>query len=70
MYFFVTAAWIAVKAISYVQGNQVIPITVGILGFLAQIGIWTPGIGYFGISALALLTAIGLFSVPEIFFRR
>ena len=69
MYYLVTAAWIVVTVVSYTQGNRKIPITIGVLGLLAQAGIWMIGIGYFGIAALALLTVIGIFSVPEIFFR-
>lgn len=69
MYYLVSAAWIIVTVVSYIQGNRKIPIAIGLLGFLAQVGIWTMGIGYWGIAALALFTVIGMFSVPEIFLR-
>jgi peptidoglycan biosynthesis protein MviN/MurJ (putative lipid II flippase) len=69
MYYLVSAAWVVVTVVSYIQGNRKLPITIGVLGLLSQIGIWVVGIGYWGVAALALLTVIGMFSVPEIFFR-
>jgi hypothetical protein len=56
-----------VTVVSYIQGNRKLPITIGILGLVAQVGIWVIGIGFWGITALALFTVIGMFSVPEIF---
>jgi len=41
--------------------------TIGVLGVLAQIGIWGFGLGYWGIAVLAILTLIGMFSAPDIF---
>ena len=67
MYFIVTAAWIVVTAVSWIQLNRKMPITIGVLGLLAHAGIWIFGIGYWGIAALAILTVIGMTSVPEIF---
>jgi hypothetical protein len=55
--------------VSYIQGNRKLPITIGVLGLVAQVGIWVIGIGFWGIAALALFTVIGMFSVPEIFSR-
>lgn len=69
MYYIVSAAWIIVTVVSYIQGNRKVPIAIGVLGLLAQIGIWVIGIGYWGVAALALFTVIGMFSVPEIFLR-
>ena len=69
MYYMISAAWIIVTVVSYIQGNRKLPIAIGVLGFLAQIGIWVIGIGYWGVAALAFLTVIGMFSVPEIFLR-
>lgn len=68
MYILVSAAWIVVTAVSWFQGNRKMPITIGILGTLAQIGIWVLGIGFFGVIALAILTVVCMSSVPEIFF--
>ena len=69
MYYLVSAAWVIVTVVSYIQGNRKLPIIIGVLGVLAQLGIWVVGFGYWGIAALALLTVIGMFSVPEIFLR-
>jgi|GEM_PF-1487187 len=69
MYYLVSAAWIVVTVVSYIQGNRKLPTAIGVLGLLAQVGIWTIGIGYWGIAALALFTVIGMFSVPDIFLR-
>ena len=68
MYFFVTAAWLTVTIVSFYQGNRKIPIIMGSLGLAAQLGIWTAGIGFIGVIALVILTIIGMFSAPEIFF--
>ena len=68
MYYLVSAAWIVVTAVSWIQGNRKMPITIGILGTLAQLGIWVLGIGFLGVAALAILTVICMFSVPAIFF--
>lgn len=70
MYFLVTAAWIVVTVVSYNEGNRKVPAAIASLGLLAQIGFWAFGIGFWGIAALALLTIIGMFSVPEIFLRK
>ncbi len=43
------------------------PITIGILGLIAQIGIWVFGIGLLGVVALGILTVTCMFSVPDIF---
>jgi hypothetical protein len=69
MYYLVSAAWLVVTVVSYIQGNRKLPITIGILGLVAQVGIWVIGIGFWGIAALALFTVIGMLSVPEIFSR-
>jgi peptidoglycan biosynthesis protein MviN/MurJ (putative lipid II flippase) len=69
MYYLVSAAWLVVTVVSYIQGNRKLPITIGILGLVAQVGIWVIGIVFWGVAALALFTVIGMFSVPEIFLR-
>jgi peptidoglycan biosynthesis protein MviN/MurJ (putative lipid II flippase) len=69
MYYLVSAAWLVVTVVSYIQGNRKLPITIGILGLVAQVGIWVIGIGFWGGAALALFTVIGMFSVTEIFSR-
>ncbi|MFT6573458.1 MAG: hypothetical protein ACJA16_001642 [Akkermansiaceae bacterium] len=69
MYYLVSAAWVVVTIVSYIQGNRKMPVAIGVLGLLTQIGIWTIGLGYWGVAALALFTVIGMFSVPEIFLR-
>ena len=69
MYYLVSAAWIVVTAVSWIDGNRKLPVAIGVLGFLAQVGIWFFGIGYLAVAALALLTVIGIFSAPDIFFR-
>jgi hypothetical protein len=68
MYYLVSAAWIVVTVVSWIQGNRRMPIIIGTLGILAQIGIWVIGIGFWGVAALALITVICMFSFPEIFF--
>jgi peptidoglycan biosynthesis protein MviN/MurJ (putative lipid II flippase) len=69
MYYVISAVWVVVTIVSYIQGNRKLPIAIAVLGLLAQIGIWMIGIGYLGVAVLALLTLIGMFSVPEIFLR-
>ncbi len=69
MYFFVTAAWLVTCSISWHYGNRGIPILVFLFGIAAQIGIWLVGIGFTGIAAIAILTVICMFTVPEIFGR-
>ena len=66
-YLLVSAAWAVVTVVSWIQGNRKMPIAIVSLGLLVQIAFWTLGIGFLGITALALLTVICMFSVPEIF---
>ncbi|QQL44558.1 hypothetical protein [Sulfuriroseicoccus oceanibius] len=68
MYYFVTATWLVVTTVSYVQGNRKFPMVLAVLGVLLQLGIWMLGIGYIGMVGLAILAIAGMFSVPEIFF--
>jgi hypothetical protein len=39
MYYLVSAAWLVVTVVSYIQGNRKLPITIRILGLVAQVGI-------------------------------
>jgi len=70
MYYLVSAAWIVVTVVSWNEGNRKLPIAIGVLGVLVQIGVWFVGIGFWGVVALAVLTLIGMFSVPDIFLRK
>jgi hypothetical protein len=70
MYFIISAAWITVTIISWLQDNRKLPIAIGVLGLLTQVGIWVGGVGYWGITVLAVLTVVGMFSAPDVFFRR
>ncbi len=67
MYYLITSVWIVVTIVSWVQGNRKVPIAIAGLGVLTQLAIWTIGIGFWGIAILAVLTLVGMFSVPEIF---
>ena len=67
-YYFVTATWLVVTIVSYVQGNRKFPMVLAVLGVLLQLGIWMLGIGYFGMIGLAILAIAGMFFAPEIFF--
>ncbi|MBB5351675.1 type IV secretory pathway VirB2 component (pilin) [Haloferula luteola] len=64
-----SAIWVVVTVVSYLQGNRKVPMAIGVLGCLAQVGIWAFGIGYWGVAVLALCAVIGMFTAPDIFFR-
>lgn len=67
LYIIVSAAWVVVTVVSWIQGNRRIPIVIASVGLLAQIGIWVLGLGFLGVATLAILTVICMLSVPEIF---
>jgi len=67
MYFVATAAWIVVTGINWLAGNRKVPVIIGILGVLVQIGFWGFGLGFWAISALGILTLVGMFAAPQIF---
>jgi hypothetical protein len=68
LYIIVTSAWIVAVIVSWIYENRKMPVAIGILGTIAQIGIWFFGFGFLGVAALALLTVICMFSVSEVFF--
>lgn len=67
MYYVITAIWIVVTVVSWIQGNRKVPTVIAVLGVLTQVAIWTLGISFWGIAILAILTLVGMLSVPEIF---
>jgi len=69
MYYLVSSAWVVVTIVNWIQGNRKLPVAIGLIGLLAQVGIWMFHAGYWGIAALAIVTVIGMFAVPEIFLR-
>ena len=65
-YIIVSSAWVVCTLLSFLFGNKKLPISIGAIGIIIQIGFWTMGWGYLAITVLALLTVVCMLLTPEI----
>ena len=70
MYYFLTMTWLGVVIVGWHHAQQRrLPIILGILGCLGQVGFWFLGWGFFAVAFLGVLSLIGMVSVPDVFLR-
>ena len=58
MFFFVMATWIVGVIVSFIYENRALPLVILVLGVVVVAATFNGIAGYYGIAALALLSAI------------
>lgn len=58
MFYIVIAAWLVGVIVSFIYGNRKLPITILLIGIGITVTEFTVGIGYFYISAMAVVAII------------